>query len=507
MLRRASPSAGVRLRCCAVSTRSARRFYVVLAAITAAALAWRVGYVLWWHFHSVFGARTKLNGDAAYYHWQANDIASGRWFIDPGQYKFFGRVTPSAGHPPNYLLFLAFVSKFIGTSVTTHRLASTLLGAAAVFLLGMLARRLFDSDWAGWIAAGLAAAYANLWINDEMLMSEGMYFLTVAVMVLLAYSFWRRPCTANALLMGLGVGLATNSRAEAGALFVLLAVPFALLTRDVALRTRWKHALLACVAGGLVLLPWVAYNATRFDHPVAMSNGIGSVLLVANCDFHNADGSSGSTYSGTYAGYWNQHCAAGLSDKIDGYFPLARAKYLHDELGLVPGTDFHFFGDESTHEVAWRAIGLHEMRDHASLLPKVVAIRVARMWELYPLSLQNIRFNDSLEGRGCEMFVQPDGQVTIRSCWQSKLATIQYFPLLALSIVGLVVLRRRRVPILPFFAIAAAVTITAAMTFGITRYRAPIDAMLPVLAAGAIVAIAARIARRRSPPNATAHPS
>ena len=74
-----------------------------------------------------------------------------------------------------------------------------------------------------------------------------------------------------------------------------------------------------------------------------------------------------------------------------------------------------------------------------------------------------------------------------RGVWQSRLATFEYFPLLALSILGLVVLRRRRVPILPFLAIAATITITAATSFGITRYRAPVDAMLPVLAGGALV--------------------
>ena len=76
------------------------------------------------------------------------------------------------------------MSQFIGTSQLTHRLASTLLGAGAVFMLGVLARRIFGNDWAGWIAALLAAGYAHLWINDEMLMSESMYVLTTAIAVL-----------------------------------------------------------------------------------------------------------------------------------------------------------------------------------------------------------------------------------------------------------------------------------------------------------------------------------
>ena len=59
--------------------------------------------------------------------------------------------------------------------------------------------------------------------------------------------------------------------------------------------------------------------------------------------------------------------------------------------------------------------------------------------------------------------------------------------MLPFSLAGLVILRRRRRPILPFLSIAAVITFTAAMTFGITRYRAPIDTMMPVLAAIALV--------------------
>lgn len=476
-----------------VARDSERRFFVGLSIITAIALAWRVAYVLWWSTYGLFGARTKLNGDAAYYHWQANDIAKGLWFVDPGQYEFFGRISPSAGHPPNYILFLAFVSRFIGTSVTTHRLASTLLGAAGVFLLGLLARRLFDSRLAGLLAAGLAAVYANLWINDEMMMSEGMYVLTIVIMLLVAYGFWQRPTWGRALLFGLTVGLATNSRSEAVLLFVLLALPFAFMTRSVPMRTRWKHAVLVCVGGALVVGPWVVYNSTRFERPVALSNGIGSVLMVANCDWPG-----GSTYSGQWAGYWSVFCAADLNGKIDRSFPPERAKYLKEQLGVIAGTDEQFFGDESTHEVAWRAVGLYEIRRHESQMPKAMVLRMARMWELYPWSWktlllretpQNARYNDVLEGRGCEMKLDAQGRVLLRGCWQSTLGTIQYFPLLLLSIYGLVLLRRRRVPILPFIAIAMSVTLTAAMTFGITRYRAPVDALLCVLAGGALAAI------------------
>ena len=102
-----------------------KRFYLGLGGITFLALAWRVFYVI----HE--RGRILLNGDAFYYHWQSILISQGKGFIDPGQYMLFGRVTPSAGHPPAYILYLAAVAKFVGTSELTQRLASTLLGAGA----------------------------------------------------------------------------------------------------------------------------------------------------------------------------------------------------------------------------------------------------------------------------------------------------------------------------------------------------------------------------------------
>ncbi|MDZ4824934.1 MAG: hypothetical protein SGJ13_00525 [Actinomycetota bacterium] len=115
-------------------------------------------------------------------------------------------------------------------------------------------------------------------------------------------------------------------------------------------------------------------------------------------------------------------------------------------------------------------------------------MRVLRMWDLFR-ARQNITLNAYFEGRGL---------------WPTRIAYVQYYPLLALSVVGLVALRLRKVPILPFLAVAATVTITAASTFGITRYRAPVDGLLPVLAAGGIFFIYDGLTRNRvsAPPAA-----
>ena len=457
------------------------RFWVGLSAITAVALAWRVAYDIKERH------RIALNGDAAYYHWQANLVAKGMGFIDPTRYELFGIKTPSAGHPPAYIVYLAFVSRFVGTSILTHELASTLLGAGAVFMLGVIARRLFASDWAGWIAALFAAGYAHLWINDEMLMSESMYVLTTALAVWLAYRFWDKPRTSTAALMGAGIALAALSRAEAVSLFPFLAIPFGFLVTRRGSQVGWRRggginwrrgfrfSVAACLAGGLLMAPWVTYNMTRFEHPVYLSNGVGSVLMAANCDRTIPAGQANAgeyvgTFHGQYVGYWSIYCTGGLEQELARFYSPKKAAYYKAQLGDIPGTDVNLFGDESTHEVAWRAVGMAEIKAHLRQEPWMVVLRVARMWDVFR-PRQNIQLNGLLEGRGV---------------WQSRLATIEYYPLMACALIGLVLLRRRKVPILPFLAIAATITITAATSFGITRYRATVDAMLPVLAGGAL---------------------
>jgi 4-amino-4-deoxy-L-arabinose transferase-like glycosyltransferase len=417
-----------------------RGFYVGLAFISIVGMLFRIWYVVWER------GRLKLNGDAAYYHWQANDLAHGLWFIDPGQYHWYGRITPSAGHPPVYLLYLGGVSRVIGQSELTHRVASCLLGGAAIFAIGLVGRAVWD-ERVGLFAAAGAAVYAHLWINDEMLMSESAYVLTSALMVLWALRFWKRPTVGNAALMGAGIALATLTRAEAALLFPLLALPFALARKHGSWRIRARYLVASFGVGALLMAPWIGYNLTRFERPVVMSNGIGSVLMVANCD---------QTYSGALFGYWSIYCAAGLEN---------------------------LKGDESEKEVVWRRRGLDYIKDHRDRYAIVTGARVARMWGIWTPSriTQGIKFDARLEGRGM---------------WQSQLATDQYFLLLPFAIAGLVVLRRRRVPILPFLAIAGTITFTAATTFGITRYRAPVDAMLPVLAGVAF--FAAWDARKRS---------
>ncbi len=112
-------------------------FRAALAVITFAAFAWRVLYVL------AERGRIRLTGDAYYYHWQATAVAHGLGFIDPFQWQAATpRIQQSAEHPPAYILYLAAFTKVGLGSETYHRVASCLLGAATICIVGLVARAL-----------------------------------------------------------------------------------------------------------------------------------------------------------------------------------------------------------------------------------------------------------------------------------------------------------------------------------------------------------------------------
>ena len=119
------------------------RFAVWLGAATAVGFLVRILNVLWWRpttntpgYHGY-----RLWGDALYYHYQANALAKGHWFVDPAHWLFYGRDIPSAGHPPVYTTYLALWSAIGLDGVTAHRLASSMLGTATIVVIGLFVRQ------------------------------------------------------------------------------------------------------------------------------------------------------------------------------------------------------------------------------------------------------------------------------------------------------------------------------------------------------------------------------
>ena len=426
-----------------------RRFWRILLLIALAALVLRVGYVAF--------AKTNqpIHGDQLFYNAEANRLARGDGFLEPFDPQALSRGViregkdPAADHPPLTVIVLAPVSFVTSQALIPQRLTMAVLGTVAVVVIGLLARRL-AGDRAGWIAAGIAAIYPNLWVNDGLIMSETIATLVVALALLYAYRLIREPNVANALIVGALCALAALTRAELVLLVPLLAVPAALVARSVATAQRWKLAGIGVLAAAVLIAPWVGYNLSRFDEPTYLSTNDGIALLGSNCD---------SVYFGDGMGLTDLKC-----------------------LGPNPR------GDQSVDSKIYRDRAFDYIGDHKKRAVIVAFARVGRTWSLFrPWDMVSYNKGEGREG------------------WVTTLGLIAYFPLLIAAIAGWVVMRRRRRRSWPLLVPVLIVTIASAVTYGQTRFRVPAEPTIVVLAAVAIAAVVARDwpARRKQPARPT----
>jgi 4-amino-4-deoxy-L-arabinose transferase-like glycosyltransferase len=264
-------------------------------------------------------------------------IADGHGFVAPFKYVFRDAVAATAEHPPFHSVVLAGLAEVGLTSADAQRLAGAAFGGGTVATLGLLGRRL--AGWrAGLLAAAIAAVHPTLVAADGALMTESLYGLLVALMLLAAYRLLDEPTPGRALALGAVGGLAALTRGEALLLLPLLLVP--LLRRPAGLRP----AAAAALAFVLVLTPWTIRNWIVFDQPVLVATNSGTAIAGANC---------GETYSG---------------DRLGGWWP--------DCIRSHPG-------NEAEHHSEALRDGVRYAGDHAGRLPVVLAARLGRVWSVY----------------------------------------------------------------------------------------------------------------------------
>jgi 4-amino-4-deoxy-L-arabinose transferase-like glycosyltransferase len=397
-------------------------------------------------------------GDPLFYHTTANVLARGRGFPEPLNWIAFGAHRPSAFHGPLYPVVLSISSRFGGTSYFDHKMMSIVIGTCVVLAVGLLARRVatgVNGDSAdsgvtgpvvGLAAAAFAAVYPNLWLIDSLLYPEGLMALMVTVTMIIAYRWRDRPRLATAAVFGAVIALAALARGEGILLLPLLAFPWIMFTRSLTRTTRLRHLSVTVVACVAVLAPWMIRNATTFEKFVPLSTNGNEVMVYANC---------ASAYNGQFAGYWDFQCQ----------------QKVRDALGDPPG-------DESQTALYWRSLGFDYAREHIGELPRVMTLRVLRQWEIFR-PLQNVTLG-GIEGRNRDA---------------SSVGLLMFYGLAGLSIVGAVLMRRRRIPLLPIGVQFLSVTITSAYTYGTVRFRAPAEPALCVLGAVGLVPVVA-LARR-----------
>ena len=174
-------------------------------------------------------------------------------------------------------------------------------------------------------------------------------------------------------------------------------------------------------------------NLTTFNRPVAMTTGLGLAMAYSNCD---------TTYTGTSLGYWSYWCAQNIPVAVTGL-------------------------DESDEEVALRRQALDYIGDHVEQLPKVLAARALRQWNLYTPNNQ-VALDTLIEGR----------ERTV-----SKAGLAAYYLMAPFALVGAAVCWRRNRTLFAALAIVPIIVTGAALvTYANTRFRVPAEFVIVLLA-------------------------
>jgi 4-amino-4-deoxy-L-arabinose transferase-like glycosyltransferase len=373
--------------------------------------------------------------DEAYYATLAHLVESGKGFVRPAEFYGFHLSLPTAERAPLFTTLVAGLYK-LGLSGGDGRLIGLLTGGASITAVGLLGRRVAGAR-AGLIAAGVAALYPILIAADGAMMTESTYGALAAFSMLVAYRLLDQPSIPYALLLGVLLGLAALARGEALLLLPLLLIP--LLWRGGWRPGGLKLAAAVCAAFVLVLTPWTIRNWSAFDRPVLIATEGGETLAGANCDV---------TYYGSRTGAWAFSCA-----RFNGRGNEAK------EL------------NEAGHR------GVRYAREHLGRLPVVLALRVARTWGAW------------------QPFAVPEG----RRKWVQQIGAGMYFALIPLAVWGVVLLHRRRVPLLILLAPFITVTLTSLLAYGQIRFRHSAELSLVVLAAVALDRLIGAQHRRDAP--------
>jgi 4-amino-4-deoxy-L-arabinose transferase-like glycosyltransferase len=427
------------------------RFGVKLALVALVALAIRILFIV------IVAPSVPQLGDASAYHLLAENLAHGRGYIRPFDFQRLGLLHPTAEYPPLFPAMLSVAARLGVHSVDGQRIVCACIGAVTVTIVGLLGRHV-ATPTVGLIAAAIAAISPMLFLSESILMAETLYVALVAVMLLLAYQAIASPSYWRFVALGAVIGFAALTRAEGLLLGLILVIPLCIRLVNTAVGRRVLFAMTAIGIAVLVIVPWTARNAARFHSLVPISNNVATLVDGANCN---------ATYGGTLVGLWRGSFAGPNGSTV----PQAPACFE----GFAVA-DPHF--DEARVARTHLSDGLRYEQHHLGALPKVATVRVLRAWGLYAPN-QQVDF-ESLEGRPRR--------------WE-WVGTVLDWILLPFAIAGVVLLARRRVPIWPLLSTVVAVTIVAALTYGLQRFRVAAE---PAIYVGAAVALVG-LARRRAP--------
>jgi 4-amino-4-deoxy-L-arabinose transferase-like glycosyltransferase len=411
--------------------RSQLHFLVPLAAIALVGIGLRLIYTF------TIGEHLTEGLDTIFYTLVGGELARHQGYSDPGLLFNHGITKPTANFPPLYPIFLAGLHMVHVRTLRGYQVAGAICGGLSVALTGLLGRRVTNREAVGWIGAALVAVCPALIASDGSAMAETLS-VPLLVGMLLAVAWASSSMSfVRWMVVGLLAGLDVLTRSEE-LLVALTLAPLAILVAPS--MSLWRRlgsiAVVLIVAGGVVA-PWIIRDIVGFDPPIALSTNGAKTLAGANCT---------ATYRGPELGYWDFSCLE--TQQLDAHGEAEFARALDNK-----GADY--------------------VRQNASRVPLVAAVRVLRAWGLFKPTQEA-----HLEA------------VETRSIGWGELSTPVSLVLLILGSIGILGARRNRTALVILGGPVLIATLTVALTYGNQRF---ILGALPPLCVGSAIAVLATV--------------
>lgn len=232
--------------------------------------------------------------DQLSYHLLAQRLLGGEGFsFDRTWWPLTGAGEPTAHWSFAYTYFLAGIYGLLGPNPVAARIIQgTVVGIAWPILAFLVGRRLFGPR-VGLVAAGLSAIYAYFVYYSATIMTEPFYITAILAIlytaVLLVDRMKESSCSSSAVyLHAIALGLILGGALLLRQVLVLF-VPLLLLWIWWASGRRFVFA--AVIPGAvalLMLLPFTVYNYERFDRFVLLNTNAGYAFFWANHPVHGA---------------------------------------------------------------------------------------------------------------------------------------------------------------------------------------------------------------------------
>lgn len=407
-----------------------KNFSNVVILIALASLVFRIWYI------TSYGWHQTLIGDPFYYHWQGWMLANGYGFSDP--YIFFQNpiggieptttflnlssghpIVPSAHHPPGYVVLIAIMNVFHLQTVGEQMIAQAIFGAADVLMIAYLAKSIFGTR-VSYFATVLAAFYPGMWLYDQQLYSEQFSQFVVLIYLMAVYRLYKNPTTKALVFCGLATSVAALTRSELGLLLLSPTYIIFIKHRKVPWKLVIKRFTIFFVFFLLLYAPWVTRNMLVFQYPETVASDLGATIQSANCP---------PAYYSQDAAYENWTCVIPVSRNSD--------ESVADHINLSHGLKF--------------------MENNKSRALQIWFLHIGRVLYLFHPYQQSHSVQNFIDGW---------------PLFASDLDWFSSYPINLLVIIGIILMKRKKLFQFPLLNVIGTSLMATFMTFGDIRFVA-----------------------------------